>query len=275
MEVRDILLTCTHAVQQIPYERHFHNTHEMIFVCSGAAHFRIGDAGYDAGPGSLLFISRLEEHAVRILSGPYTRYFLQLTPVQLDRLLDDPLLKTVFTRRPAAFCHQFDMSASIRRMEDLFRQLTAEFSQPGPYAALFQASLFRQILILVYRAKSAQFPPTARAVSPAVIEAQRFLDTHCTEPLSIEEVAQRFYLSTSYLSHAFREWTGYSPKQYIMLSRLSLARELLLTTDLSVAEVAVHCGFGDTNNFIRSFKRETGRTPLRYRQGKDHDADKP
>lgn len=268
MEIRDMLLTCAHATRQVPYERHFHNTHEMIYIGSGGARFRVGAASYDTGPGSLLFISRLEEHDVQILSGPYTRYFLQLTPVQLDRLLDDPLLKTVFIRRPKGFCHCFDMRDAAGRLEDLFRQLTAEFAQPGPYSALLQASLFRQILICCYRVKGAQFPPTARAVSPAVLEAQRYLDAHCTEPLGMEAVAQRFYLSPSYLSHAFREWTGYSPKQYIMLSRLSLARELLLTTDLPVADVAVRCGFGDTNNFIRSFKRETGRTPLRYRQGK-------
>jgi AraC-like DNA-binding protein len=51
-----------------------------------------------------------------------------------------------------------------------------------------------------------------------------------------------------------------------MLSRLSYAKELLLTTDLGVAEISARSGFGDVNNFIRSFKRLNGVTPNRYRR---------
>ena len=54
----------------------------------------------------------------------------------------------------------------------------------------------------------------------------------------------------------FGEWTGLQPpKQYILLSRIALARELLTTTDYDVADVAGRCGFGDVSNFIRYFKK--------------------
>lgn len=100
-----------------------------------------------------------------------------------------------------------------------------------------------------------------------MLEAQAYIDAHFCEALPLKKLARRFYISPSYLSHAFRDWTGYSPKQYIMLSRLSYARELLLTTGDGVAAVAARCGFGDVNNFIRSFRQETGLTPAAYRRG--------
>lgn len=51
-----------------------------------------------------------------------------------------------------------------------------------------------------------------------------------------------------------------------MRTRLSCAKELLTHTNQSVGEVAFHSGFSDVNNFIRTFRRETGMTPLRYRE---------
>ena len=51
-----------------------------------------------------------------------------------------------------------------------------------------------------------------------------------------------------------------------MLHRISRAKELLTETDLPVAEAAYRSGFSDVNNFIRTFKRDTGLTPLRYRE---------
>ncbi len=78
--------------------------------------------------------------------------------------------------------------------------------------------------------------------------------------------ARDFYLSPSYVSHAFRDRTGYSPKQYLVLCRLFYARELLLTTTQSVSQIAVRCGFGEVNNFIRTFRKHTDTTPAKYRR---------
>ena len=51
-----------------------------------------------------------------------------------------------------------------------------------------------------------------------------------------------------------------------MQGRLAAAKDLLIHSDLPVSEVAFHVGFSDVNNFIRAFRRETGCTPLRYRE---------
>ena len=59
---------------------------------------------------------------------------------------------------------------------------------------------------------------------------------------------------------------GYSPKQYIQLNRLSYAKELLETTSLQVSQIAVQCGFGDVNNFIRAFQEWFGMPPNHFRQ---------
>ena len=74
-----------------------------------------------------------------------------------------------------------------------------------------------------------------------------------------------YYISLFYLSHSFKKLTGYSPKQYLLLTRMSYARELLITTDTAVKVITDQCGFNDVNNFIRVFKREYQMTPKQYR----------
>ena len=69
-----------------------------------------------------------------------------------------------------------------------------------------------------------------------------------------------------YLTHLFKKQVGYSPKQYILLNRLSYAQELLETTQLQVSQVALQCGFGDVNNFIRAFREWFGVSPSQFRK---------
>ena len=137
---------------------------------------------------------------------------------------------------------------------------------PRPFSGISQSALFCRLMVLCYRQDPGRFPLPAATPAGPVLEAQRYIDAHFTEELTMDELARHAFLSPSYLSHAFREWTGYSPKQYILLSRIALARELLTTTDYDVADVAGRCGFGDVSNFIRYFKKETGSTPGRYRR---------
>jgi AraC-like DNA-binding protein len=266
MKSSEMMLTCSYSTQQTPYERHFHNAHELVYVCAGSARFQIGNSYYEAGPHSLIFISKLEEHSVQILKGDYLRYFAQFSPAQLDRLLEDPKLKSVFISRPEGFSHCFDVSPIASEMEDLLCKMAAEVVCPQSFNQYYFAALFSQMMILCYRVRKDQFPLPIKSFGMAVYDAQKYIDCNYTKETPLELLSRRFYISPSYLSHAFREWTGYSPKQYIMISRISYAKELLMTSDFAVTDISAKCGFGDVSNFIRSFRKETGITPNRYRK---------
>lgn len=258
-------LECSYSDRQTPYERHFHNAYELVFICEGRVRFEIGQSCYDVGANTILFISKLEEHNLRILSGTYRRYFILLTPSQLDRLIDDPKLKSVFISRPSGFCHAFDLNIYADRVGGLLENMLLEHQHPGSFSRHASQSLFNLLMILCYRAKKEDFPLPSKRFSRAVFDIQKYIDRHFTEEINLEELSARFYISPSYLSHTFREWTGSSPKQYIMRSRIAYAKEILITTDLSVSDIAVRCGFMDVSNFIRSFKKETSQTPMQYR----------
>lgn len=109
------------------------------------------------------------------------------------------------------------------------------------------------------------FPIIQKTISKDVYEIQKYIDRHFMEDIKISELAKRNHISQYYLSHSFKKLCGYSPKQYLLMTRLSFARELLTITDCSIKEIAYKCCFNDVNNFIRVFKREYNMTPKQYR----------
>lgn len=83
--------------------------------------------------------------------------------------------------------------------------------------------------------------------------------------LTLGELAQSVNLSTSYLHHLFKAETGTSPWLYLNSLRLERARELLVTTMLSVKQVMVCVGMKDVSHFGREFKKAYGKPPGMYR----------
>ncbi|MET0969686.1 MAG: AraC family transcriptional regulator [Tardiphaga sp.] len=84
--------------------------------------------------------------------------------------------------------------------------------------------------------------------------------------ISIAELAAACGLSRGYFIHAFKSTTGITPYQWVLTQRVEQARELLKNSDLSLAEVALACGFADQSHFTRVFSRLAGASPGSWRR---------
>ena len=108
-------------------------------------------------------------------------------------------------------------------------------------------------------------PIQPSVVNDVIFDVLQYINDHFTEPLKLEDIARRFAISVSYLSHEFTSYAGRSVYEYILYRRVQLAKENLLT-DMSLSEVTDHSGFGDYSGFLRSFRRMTGMSPNAYRK---------
>jgi AraC-like DNA-binding protein len=99
------------------------------------------------------------------------------------------------------------------------------------------------------------------------VEALRHIDSHAGEPLSLATLAERARLTRFHFLRSFRAAVGATPHQSLLAARLRRAAKLLLETRLPVTDVAFEAGFADLSNFIRTFRRATGRSPRAFRQG--------
>ncbi|MFK7850895.1 MAG: helix-turn-helix domain-containing protein [Akkermansiaceae bacterium] len=96
--------------------------------------------------------------------------------------------------------------------------------------------------------------------------AVRYLETHFSETVEMNDVAARVPCSRTQLNRRFQALLHMTPTQFLIAQRIQTARRLLATTDREVAEVATSVGFYDQSHFTRRFRAVTGQTPAAYRR---------
>ncbi len=105
------------------------------------------------------------------------------------------------------------------------------------------------------------------ALAPmAIRRAQEMLVEGEEGRATIAGIASELGLSRNHFFTAFREATGVTPYQWLLNQRIDHARRLLRTTELALAEIALHCGFADQSHFTRVFGRIEGVSPGRWRE---------
>ena len=113
------------------------------------------------------------------------------------------------------------------------------------------------------RARASREP--SKADHERVRAAVDLIEARSEEALPLAELADLVDASPFHLAHAFRAITGTTPHRYLVGARLRRAAALLLDTDRPVTDIAYGVGFGDLSNFVRTFRRELGCSPRRYR----------
>lgn len=266
MKIDELFGACRYSNTPQPLTAHFHNSFELIFVKAGTATLTIGAKSYPLHAGMLAFLSNFEEHSVTGMSENYERYYATIAPAAIDRYISDARLILIFRNRPADFVHTLDVQAHMASIEENFRALLDEYERRDECSLAMAVCSLIRILVTAYRIAPERFPAPDSAIETIVCSVQAYIAKNFMHNIQIARLAEEHFISIYYLSHAFREVTGYSPKQYLLLSRIAHAKTLLLGTNLPVSAVAVKCGFGDVNNFIRAFKKECGITPLKYKE---------
>jgi AraC family transcriptional regulator len=94
-----------------------------------------------------------------------------------------------------------------------------------------------------------------------------YIDEHLNEHIPLMTLAQLVCLSPHHFCRAFKQTLGQSPCRYHGLRRVERAKLLLADPNLTVADVALLLGFGDTSVFTAGFRRKTGLTPTAFRRG--------
>jgi AraC-like DNA-binding protein len=98
------------------------------------------------------------------------------------------------------------------------------------------------------------------------VETALWIDAHSQRPIDMEDATAQADISPFHFLRLFSDVLGVTPHQYLVRSRLRHAARLLADNDRPVTDVAYDVGFGDLSNFVRTFHRAAGVSPLRFRQ---------
>ena len=247
---------------------HFHNSFELVYVVEGASRFNINGKIYTVTPKSIVFISNLENHELKVLEYPYKRYCMLIKPEYLNTVLNEPVLISILKYRPEDFCHVIDLkSRDHAGFEEAFRRLYNEINSCEAFVKKYAGTLIAQLFISLYRSFKNHFPLTAiNKSTETILKIQNYLENNFTEDVNLNDISKDNFQSMYYISHLFRKVTGFSFREYLILLRLSRAKELLFYTSQDITQVAINSGFNNVNHFIRIFKKNGGITPLQYRK---------
>lgn len=161
-------------------------------------------------------------------------------------------------------------------MENIFRfyAKSCENMQPIDSEALdgairrFQAQgpdaeqVFAEIIGILENARTDISPRH----EPVVEAAVDYIDSHFTQDVTAELLAQTLGVSLYYLCHRFKAQVGLTILAYRDAQRMSLAKKLLCTSDMTITRIARECGFGDSGYFSRRFRQTMGLSARQYRQ---------
>lgn len=98
------------------------------------------------------------------------------------------------------------------------------------------------------------------------VETALWIDAHSHRPIDLEDAAAQAGISPFHFLRLFSDVLGVTPHQYLVRSRLRHAARRLADDDSPITDIAYDVGFGDLSNFVRTFHRAAGASPLRFRQ---------
>lgn len=129
------------------------------------------------------------------------------------------------------------------------------------YEKSFDAGDFSTIYKILYEISQGVNSPPNQSMTTRIIYAKTYLDTHFTENISIQQVADSLYVNRRYLTKKFTSTYGCSPQQYLMNLRLDFA-DKLLKQGHSVTYAAIMSGCSNPSNFSGQYKQRFGRSPF-------------
>ena len=252
--------------EMLKKQAHYHDCHQIILIKRGHIQFSINGAKYEALDGNIVIFSRYENHSLTVLSENYERYVLQLHP-HAGGIPSN--IYSLLSNRPDGFRNAIDVSGSLTEYESLFRQILTECEKPEKLQDDMLQLLVSRLLILLYR----RLPDTASFETPnaqMVFAIQRMFEADCSQPYTLEELARRYTVSPSSLSHQFKNLTGASVMGYLLSCRIATAKHLLSSSGDGIAQIVAKCGFSDSSNFSRTFKKLCGCSPSAFRSQYRH-----
>lgn len=247
-------------------EPHYHEFDKLVALFSGAVDYTVEGACYKMRPGGLLFVRHHAIHRPVIDPGSvYERCVLWIAPAYLQRLSPaGESLETCFDlsleRRSCLYRPSYERFERLRKQ--LLELETALTENDFGGEALSNACFVR-LLVELNRMALRSRGETPQNGDRQIDDTLRYIHDHLSEPLSVDALAARCYLSRYYFMRRFKDATGCTVHGYIQQKRLTAAAERLDGGD-GVQEAALGVGFSEYSSFLRAFRKAFGMTPSEY-----------
>ena len=245
-----------HNIMQA-FPNHFHSFYVIGYIESGWRHVVCKGCDYDLGSGSLVIFNPQDNHQC----SPINNMPLYYRAINIDRKIMEQFAYETTGKGLHPYFSQnvifdSDIVLSLARLYDLIVEKAPRLEKEEAFCFLLEQ------LILQFCDETVQEPSEERE---DFLELQEYFAQHYSENISLEQLANMYGFSKSYLVRSFTRKMGISPYRYLQNVRIEKAKKLLQDGNQSVS-IALDCGFSDQSHFANTFKRFIGLTPSQYGQ---------
>lgn len=260
-------------------QRHFHSEYEIYYLIKGDRYYFIDQKIYAVPSGTLVFVDKGQIHKTSMGREPaHERILIQLKDDRISGLLEgteEGNLDGFFGRNSGALTLDGE---NRKYVESILRRIEEEVREKRYGAEGMVQILVAELLLCASRIlRKKEGKPVPEGAKPArhskVQEVAGYITAHIQEPMSLESLAEKFFVSKYYLCRIFKEITGFTVNEFINVSRVKYAAALLEHEKWSITAVADAAGYDSITYFERMFKRYLNLTPGQYRKREKADAD--
>jgi AraC-like DNA-binding protein len=224
----------------------------FIFPLGGQANFIFNGTSYTAGVGNVIHGGANMSLGKRVVGKKKWDYILVLYSVLKPEpegfSLEDEHFELVIGQSP--------------RLVELLQRLWRVSNQPGAIAKFQTETIFRCILDEVFICARNQSSGDDRILFEQVSD---YIHQYYMDTLTIRSLAESHGVNENRLFYVFSKYAGMGAGDYLMIQRLNRAKELLVTVDAPVVDIAKSVGYHDPYHFSKRFKRQFGISPSKFR----------
>lgn len=252
-----------------PVSSHRHEHYEVYFFLSGAVHCLIDDKNYALLPGDICLIPPGIYHrpVFQNENEAYRRIVLWISKEYMNQL------KTLYSqldycfmvaRTEKQYLFRNDSGTAQILFSKLFDLLEEHHCADAFHNQLLACCTGTFLLQMNRIVSEYTMPSSYRKPKALFSQICDYIHSHLEENLSLDVLAEQFYVSKYYIAHSFKENMGISTHQYILKQRLHASKSSILS-GIPLSEVCNSLGFTNYTTFFRAFKKEFGISPRDFK----------
>ena len=253
---------------------HYHSLIELSVILSGRGKYKVKDTFYNINEGDLFFFRPNEAHCITdIDDGGMLLLNLHISPSYLysnfQNVQSSNFIKILSASFPLA-TNRINDTMKEEHMDEvkrLFFSVKREFEERETDYLSLVNNYISAILIRISRAYGiTNFSKKEMQSYKKLLFATQYIDEHYKEGITLDGLAEKVSYSRCYFSSMFKRCMGMSVWDYICIKRIEEALTLIKTTDKNILDIAMECGFNNSANFNKIFKKYTNVSPMAFRK---------
>lgn len=232
----------------------WHNDIELLYFISGNGYVISNSVKYPVFPGDLFIVNSNHLHYTQTDS--LVEYFCLI--------IDSEYLNTVDINVSNL---EYQYIVKSENTQIMLKKLIEEISNNTAFRLSGIISSLLSLMTYLSRFFAQEiyhYPQITSSVDEKIKSGIKYIQTHISETMTLDEIASHLWISKDYFSHIFKKSLGITPITYINKLRCYNAQKLLRKNTYSIHQVAALCGFENDSYFAKTFKKHIGISPSKY-----------